>query len=437
MNHTGDKIKVIHIITRFDKGGSAENAFLTICGLDKERYQVTLVTGALIKENNNDLENFAIAVNIADVQANGVRWFSVRHLVRELNPLSDMAAFFSLCGIIRREKPDIVHTHTSKAGFLGRWAAWLYRVPIIVHTPHGHVFWGYFKPLKTRLFIMLERLTARITDAMIMLTPQEMKDHLALRIAPEEKFTIIHSGVDLNKFNPEKSPNLVIPAKEGSEKTAKRLDYNGNDNIERMRKNSRLPDEGGELPEVAENKVVIGTVGRLTAIKGQDVLIGAVSELKQAGEDVFLVLLGEGERRGDLEEMARRLEVSGSICLLGWRPDVATVMASFDIFCLPSLNEGMGKVIVEAMAMGLPIVASDVGGIKDLVRNGENGLLVPPGDAAALKEALWSLCRDPEKRRRMGAAGRQTAPLYSAGEMIQQIDRLYGRLLNNHVSFSA
>lgn len=383
-------VKVLHIITRFDKGGSAENTFQTVCGLDKARYEVVLAAGAGV--NERDAESLATEENIAAVHASGARLLFVRHLVRELNPFLDTAAFFSLCGIIRREKPDIVHTHTSKAGFLGRWAAWLCRVPTIIHTPHGHVFWGYFKPLKTRLFIVLERLTARITDALIMLTPQEMKDHLALRIAPEEKFTVIHSGVDLGKF-----------------------DY----------ETFRFDNQKGTLPEVPENKVVIGTVGRLTAIKGQDVLLRALTELRQAGQEAFLVLLGEGERRNELEDLAGRLKISGNICFLGWRPDVAAVMASFDIFCIPSLNEGMGKVVVEAMAMGLPVIASDIGGIKDLVHNGENGLLVPPGDAHALAEGLALLCRDPEKRRRLGAAGKKLAPSYNVPAMVTKIENLY------------
>ncbi|MHB8092095.1 MAG: glycosyltransferase family 4 protein [Syntrophales bacterium] len=420
-------MKVIHIITRFDKGGSAENTFLTVCGLDKERYQVALVTGTLsgtnphargaqrsmkippcpplakggwgdFHINSNDPENIAIAANIAELKANGVRLIFIPSLVRELNPVADLRAFLSLRKIIRREKPDIVHTHTSKAGMLGRWAARLCRVPAVIHTPHGHVFWGYFNPAKTRLFIMLERWTARITNALIMLTPQELQDHLDLRIAPREKFTVIHSGVNLKKFGSAQSHS----------------------------------DRKRAISEVPDNMVVIGTVGRLTAIKGQDVLIRAFAELKQAGEDVFLVLLGEGERRGELEEMARLLQISDSVMFLGWRPDVAAVMASFDIFCLPSLNEGMGKVIVEAMAMGLPVVASNVGGIKDLVRKGENGLLVPPGDVTALAKALSLLCSAPQERRRMGDAGRLLAPSYSSEAMIKKIDRLYGELLHKN-----
>ncbi len=136
---------------------------------------------------------------------------TVRHLVRNLRPVSDLIAFFALLRIIRRERPHIVHTHTSKAGILGRWAALFCRVPVIVHTPHGHVFWGYFGPLQTRLFILLEKWTARITDAIVTLTPQEREDHLRFRIAPEGKFTVIHSGVDLGRFLADRFANGEKP----------------------------------------------------------------------------------------------------------------------------------------------------------------------------------------------------------------------------------
>ncbi|MBU0652909.1 MAG: glycosyltransferase family 4 protein, partial [Proteobacteria bacterium] len=292
----------------------------------------------------------------------------------------------------------IVHTHTSKAGILGRWAAWFCRVPVIVHTPHGHVFWGYFGAWQTRLFILLERWTARITDAIVTLTPQEKEDHLRFRIAPEEKFTVIHSGIDLRMF----------------------------------RADLYQPSEAKAFLGIPPEMTVVGTVGRLTSVKGQEVLIRAASELIRRGEKFFLVLLGDGELRRDLEQLALRLGIAEAVRFFGWRPDVAQVMALFDIFCLPSRNEGMGKVLVEAMAMGKPIIASSIGGIPDIVRSGENGILVPVGDTAAWAEAIARLCRDPEERRRMGDAGMQMAPRYSSEEMVKMIDQLYGKLLNEN-----
>ncbi len=369
---------------------------MTVCGVDKSRYDVVLVTGASQNGGSGDPEMEAVEANVAAAAAQGVRLIGLRHLVRDLQPLSDLAAFARLVAIIRRERPRIIHTHTSKAGILGRWAAWLCRVPIIVHTPHGHVFWGYFRSWQSRLFIFLERWTAGITDAIVTLTPQEKADHLRFHIAPEEKFTVIHSGVDLARFRAD-----------------------GFDAAE-TRKFLSIPPE----------RTVIGTVGRLTAVKGQETLIRAAAELIRRGAQLFLVLLGDGELRQDLERLTHRLGIAQQVRFPGWRPDVARVMAAFDIFCLPSRNEGMGKVLVEAMAMGKPIIASDIGGIKDMVRSGENGLLVPAGDIGAWAEAIASLFRDPEACRRMGDAGRQTAPHYSSEEMIKKIDRLYGKLLS-------
>ncbi len=392
------RIKVVHVITRFDKGGSAENTFLTVCGLDKGRYDVVLVKGPSPSGDADDPEARAAQDNIAACEAL-IRVIDLRHLVRNLRPLSDLSAFFTLIRIIRQEQPRIVHTHTSKAGILGRWAAWFCRVPVIVHTPHGHIFWGYFGPLQTRLFIFLEKLTARVTDAIITLTPQEREDHLRFRIAPEGKFTVIHSGVALGPF-------LTGPSRA----------------------------EARSLLGIPQGETVIGTVGRLTAVKGQEILIRAAGQLIRPGKRIFLVLLGDGELRRDLEQLTVNLGIAGQVRFLGWRPDVARIMAVCDIFCLPSRNEGMGKVLVEAMAIGIPIVASNIGGIKHIVRSGENGLLVPAEDLVAWVEAIDRLCRDPERRRRMGDAGRQMAPRHSSEEMIKMIDQLYGKLLDeNHI----
>ncbi len=395
MNPPCNKTKVVHVITRFDKGGSAENTFLTVRNLDEGRYRVLLVKGPSPAGTLEEPEVLATQANIEALRAQQVEVVTIGRLVRNLSPLSDLLAFFMLLRVIRRERPDIVHTHTSKAGILGRWAAWFCRCPVIVHTPHGHVFWGYFGPLKTRLFIWTEKATAWFTDAIITLTQQERADHLHLQIAPEEKFAVIHSGVDVGTF-------LAGRFQPAETKAAL-----------------------GIPPEMT----VVGTVGRLTAVKGQEVLLKAVSELIRHGEKIFLVLLGEGELRGALEQLALDLGIAENVRFLGWRPDVARVMSAYDIFCLPSLNEGMGKVLVEAMTLGLPMIASNIGGIKDLVRPGENGLLVPAGDVIALAEAIACLCRDPERRRQMGDAGRQMAPLYSSEEMIKKIDQLYRKLV--------
>lgn len=427
MNRTSDRIKVLHVITRFDKGGSAENTFLTVRHLDRSRYEPVLVVGGGPAGDAADPETDAARKNRSDAVQTGVRLIALPHLVRNLNPVSDLAAFFGLIAIIHREHPRIVHTHTSKAGILGRWAAWCCRVPVIVHTPHGHVFFGYFGSLTTHLFILLERWTARITDALIALTPQEKAEHIAHGITPADTFAVIHSGVDLKPFlaaAPSHYPPESLPNSPDSGGASLGSDTGAPaeiPDVEMIRHNLGIP----------RGATVVATAGRLTAVKDQETLIRAVAECVRQGERLFLVLMGEGELREDLETLCERLGIADNVRFTGWKPDVACFIAACDIFCLPSRNEGMGKVLVEAMALGKPIVASDVGGIPDLIRSGENGLLVPVGDVPAWGAAIRELVHDPAARRRMGEAGRRIAPAYSVEAMIKQIDELYAKLLSD------
>ena len=384
------KTKVIHVITRFDKGGASENTFLTVQGLDKNKYDVILIRGLSEESCMGTEETAAVESNLSEAEKGGVKVITIPELVRSIHPLNDLKALFGLIGIFRDEKPHIVHTHTSKAGILGRWAAFFANITIIVHTPHGHVFWGYFNKWKTACFIFLERMTASITDKIITLTEQEKKDHLRFKIAPDEKFTVIHSGVDLTAFSNARINALAMREKLG----------------------------------ISPEAFVVGTAGRLTPIKGQKYLLEAAAVISPRKPDLFFVFLGDGELASELSKMASSRGIK-NVMFLGWRQDVPEVMSTFDIFVLPSLNEGMGKVLVEAMALGKPIVASDVGGIPDLVIHNHNGLLVPPADVEGLVNSINELLHDPIKRKEMGDRGKVVAADYSAEAMIQKIDQLY------------
>ena len=398
MAQQATRVKVIHVITRFDKGGSAENTFLTVRDLDKSRYDVALIRGLSQESQMGDREARAVEANLAALEKSGVRMVTMPELVRDLSPLNDFRAFMRLFRLFRKQRPHNVHTHTSKAGILGRWAAYFAGAPVIVHTPHGHVFWGYFGRAKTTLFILMERLTARITDRIITLTKQEMNDHLRFSIAPAEKFTVVHSGVDLGPFSRLK---VDAPA---------------------VRKKLAIP----------QDSFVVGTAGRLTPVKGQKYLIEAAAGLVRQHRDMLFVFLGDGQLVNDLKLMTSALGIGDQVKFLGWRPDVAEVMSTFDVFVLPSLNEGMGKVLVEAMAMGKPLIASDVGGIPDLVVQGENGLLVPPANSEALAQAVLDLYENPDKRERMGEAGKRISAAYGVEAMMRKIDDLYQVCLRNH-----
>jgi len=389
------KIKIIHIITRLDKGGSAEETLLTVSGLDRGIYDVVLIRGLSIESNMAEDESIAVEKSVREVEGEGVRVITVPSLVRRISPFYDLKAFFALIKILRYERPHIVHTHTSKAGILGRWAAFIARVPVIVHTPHGHVFWGYFGRLKTGIFILLEKISALITDRLVVLTEQEKNDHLHFHIAPENKFSEVHSGINLDRF----SNTSVDPAA--------------------MKKKLTIP----------EGNLVVGTTGRLTHIKGHRYLIEAAGKIVSSKPDTTFVFLGDGELLDELKNMASISSIEENIKFLGWRQDVAEVMSTFDVFVLPSLNEGMGRVLVEAMALGKPIVASDIGGIPNLVVNGENGYLVPVGDVETLAVKIITLLDDPGKREKMGNAGQRYADKYSLEEMMKKIERLYRELL--------
>jgi glycosyltransferase involved in cell wall biosynthesis len=392
-------IKIIHIITRMDMGGSAQNTLLTALHHDSQHYNVLLIKGSTLESAMTKSETKLVEDQLENAKQKGIEIINVPSLVRRISPIKDVRGLVALFRHIRKIGPHIVHTHTSKAGILGRLAAWMARVPIVIHTPHGHVFYGHFGTSLSRMFLQMEKLLSKITHHQIALTPEEGNDYLDLGVAKSNNLSVIHSGVDLNCFkgsaaesNPRRN-ELAIP-----------------------------PDS-----------LVVGYVGWLIHIKGVTYLVKAMAEVVQRHPNSLLVLVGKGDEKGEeevkLNKQVENLGIADNVRFLGWRPDVDEIMGCFDIFVLPSLNEGMGRVLVEAMATGLPIVASRVGGIPDLVKHGENGLLIPPADEGALERAISDLLNDKARRKRMGETGKKMCRPYSVEAMVDKIDNLYSRLL--------
>ncbi len=381
------KIKVIHIITRLDKGGSAENTFLTLKGLDKSRYQVSLIAGP-VDDPSQDRRSH--------LEESGVRYIQVPQLRRNIHLFYDFSALLKTFRLLRRERPDIVHTHTSKAGLLGRLAAKLAGIPSIIHTPHGHVFFGYFGALKTRMFILFEKLASRITDKIVALTPREKSDYLSYKVTSEEKLVVIPSGIELHKCQ-------HAPREERF----------------KLKKGLGIP----------ETSAVVGTAGRLVPVKGPQFLLKAFKQVISEHPDTYLVFAGDGPLRKSLEKNAVVMGLAKKIIFAGWRDDMARVLSVFDVFCLPSLNEGMGRVLVEAMALGKPIVASDVGGIPDLIIPGKNGFLVPPRNPGELARQILFLVKNREEAAKLGRAGKEMVSVFSDEIMVQKIAELYEKEL--------
>lgn len=379
-------MRVLHIITRLDRGGSADNTLLSCIGQRRRGHEVVLAAGLGLTEESPLRP---------EAESEGVQLVRIPSLIRAVHPVKDAAALRACWRLIRGGRFDLVHTHTSKAGILGRLAARLAGGCRVVHTPHGHVFYGYFGPWKTRLFIWAERLMARWTDAIVTLTDREAQEHLALGVGRPSQFVTIFSGIPL--------PGPKTRAGTGPSR----------------RRALGLPAEGA----------LVGSVGRLDPIKGHGLLIRAFAMLGDRHPGARLILIGEGEKREEYQALARELGVAEGVRFMGWRDDVGDLLEELDLFVFPSRNEGMGRAAVEAMAAGLAVVAARTGGLPEVVREEETGLLVPPGDAAALSAAIDRLLARPEERRAMGEAGRRLAQAYSAERMCEKIEALYQRLL--------
>jgi len=291
----------------------------------------------------------------------GVRFVGLRHVRRALRPGRDLLGLLELLALIRRERPDVVHANSSKAGVLGRVAALLMRVPVRVFTVHGWAFKAY-AGLPSRLYLWADRLMSPLTSATICVSETERAAGLAARTCRPRSTVVIPNAVDV-----EAAPRA------------------GGD---------------GDPPRIV-------TVGRLAAPKDALTLVRALALLDQIRFSALLV--GDGPDRAGVEAEVRSLDLEDRVELAGSRADVPTLLAAADVFVLSSRSEGAPISILEAMAAGLPVVACDVGGVGELVADGETGLLVPPAEPARLAEALRRLLADPELRRRLGAAGRARA----------------------------
>lgn len=385
---------VVHIITRLEPGGSSRNT-VDSCAAQLKDFDVVLLAGP-----------HPGSAPLLKLLPPDAIFLQVENLRRDISPLRDAAALLELTRVLRRLKPDIVHTHTSKAGALGRLAARLAGLgrtakPLVIHTPHGHLLYGYYGRLKTFLFRAAERFLARFCDRLVALTPGEMRESIAAGIGTGDKWRVIHSGVD---FTPP-----TVPA--------------------------RKADLGA-----SEDEVTIGTVARLERVKGVEHFIRAAGLLLGRRPDLPLkfIVIGGGALEKELRLLAADL-AGPAVVFTGFRPGAPALAAALDIYVQPSLNEAMGRAPLEAQALGIPVVVTRVCGLPDIIREGDTGFTVPPADPEALALVLERLASDKAMRSRMGTAARRWAMQeeqdglrrFGAESMTRELSSFYNELLQD------
>lgn len=372
--------KVLHIVTRLDLGGAQQNTLYTVANLDPARYEAVLACGP-----GGSLDDEARAL-----ARKGLRIHFVEDLVREINPFRDLAALFQLVQLMRDEAPDAVHTHSSKAGILGRLAARLAGVPAVIHTFHGFGFNDRMRPLTRALSVGIERLAATWADSLIFVSKSNMETARAEDLGDPARWSLIRSGVKLSAF-----PAPV-------DRDAKRRELG-----------------------VRLHKPLILGIGNLKPQKNaEDFLRVAEAALKDVPEACFL-FVGDGPLRPQLEARIALRGLSGKVKLVGWRRDTAELLAAADIFLLTSLWEGLPRALVEAMKTGLPCACYAVDGVGDLLEDGVNGRTARAGDWETLSKAVVGLMKDPALRARLGAAAAASIlPEFDIDVMVRQQESL-------------
>jgi len=388
------KIKILRIIARLNIGGPAIHAILLTEGLDKSRFQSLLIYGSL-DTNEGDMLYYAAQKQLRPI--------FISELKRQLGIVTDIIALKKIYKIIKTVQPDIIHTHTAKAGTLGRIAGILYnflyrKQTLLVHTFHGHVFEGYFSKFPTRVFLLIERFLAIFTDRIITVSNSLKNELIALGICKAQKIEIIPLGLELEKF-------FQVPLKN-------------------------------------QPSLNIGIVGRLVAIKNHRLFLEAAVKVidNNPHPQLRFKIIGDGELRRDLEEYADKLGIKRQVDFLGWQKDLVSVYAGLDIVALTSINEGTPVSLIEAMASARAVVATDAGGVKDLLGEEiepvanfkilERGLMVSRPDPESFAAALiFILQNDALRKKTVEVARSFVKDRFTKERLIKDIEDLYIKLI--------
>ena len=385
-----EPIAVAHLITKLELGGAQQNTLFTVAHLDRSRFRPILIAG---EPGLLDREAASLP---------GVAFHQVPSLVRPIRPLTDLLALIKLTLLLAGLKPTIVHTHSSKAGILGRLAAKLAGVPIIIHSIHGFGFTPAHRPGAQRLLVALERLAARVTTGFISVSDANRRQGVALGLFAEDRCTVIRSGIDRELF----------------QKTE----------VDRPAKRRELGLDPG--------RPVIGMVAPFKPQKAPLDFVCMAALVHGARPDAQFLLVGDGDLRSAIEGEIERCGLSGAVRLAGWRRDIPEVMRCLDVLALTSRWEGLPRVYLEALASGVPVVGTKVDGATEAIQEGVNGYLAEPGDVRGLADRVLALLNHPEEAIRMGQAGRSLPAEFDSHEMVRQKEREYERVLGRSAEWN-
>jgi len=381
-------VRVIHMITKLELGGAQQNTMFTVANLDREFFSPMLWSGP-----GGILTEDAAKLFKDDFQV-------VPHLFRGVNPKNDWLALWELRRMLKKEQaktngPIIVHTHSSKAGILGRTAAFCAGIPVIIHSYHGFGF-NDFQPWPVReAYVLAEKITGWITDRFIFVSRANQTKAANLRLGRPEQYNLVRSGIELAEFQPKP--------------------------IDRRAKRREMG--------VAEDGKVVVMVACLKPQKNPADFVRAASLVLKEIPDAWFVVAGDGELRPKMEQAISETGVKDRVKLLGWRTDIPEILWACDLMVLTSLWEGLPRVFPQAMAAGLPIVATSVDGAPEAVIQGENGYLVPPRDFQGIARRVVELLKDDAKRAQMAGRAAELVPEWDIYKMVRDQEQLYQRLL--------
>jgi glycosyltransferase involved in cell wall biosynthesis len=383
-----DRIKILRIIGRLNIGGPAIHVVNLTAGLDPNRYRSLLATGSENEAEGSMLE-FALS--------HGVKPTVIPEIITAFSLAPrDGKALWKLYWLMRKERPHIVHTHTAKAGFLGRLAAALSGVPIIVHTFHGHVLHSYYGPVKNQVLRRVEQSLAWATDRLVTVSEQVKADLAGYGIAKADRISVIPLGFDLDPF-------LNSQVQQGEFRREMGLSYEHN---------------------------LVGIVGRIFPIKNHALFLDAAARIAARDSAARFVIVGDGVLRQRLEKQARELGIGDRVLFTGWRSDLPRICADLNVLVVSSDNEGTPVSAIEAMAAGCPVVATRVGGLPDLIEDQKTGRLVPPRDADALASAVLDLLPNPQTARELGRNAKEfVRQRFTVRRLLGDMDHLYSQLL--------